>query len=109
MQAGYSGGGWREIPDLSAATTRGDVGAVVSEMFADTSSAVIANYTGQLWALRGRIAAGDLMVMPLKTTKQIAIGRVVGGHEYLADESDPEKRHVVKVDWLVTEDRKSVV
>lgn len=103
LQAGYSGGGWREVPDLTAAATREQVGAIVSELFADTSSAVIANYTGQIWAMRGRVALGDLMVMPLKTTKQIAIGRVTGGYEYLADEPDPDRRHVVKVDWLITD------
>jgi restriction system protein len=103
LQAGYSGGGWHEVPDLTAAATREQVGEVVSDIFADTSSAVIANYTGQIWAMRGRVAPGDLMVMPLKTTKQIAIGRVIGGYEYLADEPDPDKRHVVRVDWLITD------
>jgi restriction system protein len=37
--------------------------------------------------------------MPMKTTKQIAIGRVTGGYEYLATEEDPNCRHVVRVDW----------
>jgi restriction system protein len=64
---------------------------------------VIANYTGQIWAMRGRVAQGDLLVMPLKTTKQIAIGRVAGGYQYLADEPDLDKRHVVKVDWTITD------
>lgn len=37
--------------------------------------------------------------MPMKTTKQLAIGRVASGYHYLADESDPNCRHVVGVDW----------
>ncbi len=103
LQYGYSGGGWGDVPDLTSAVTREQVGAVVAEIFADTSAAVIANYTGQLWAMRGRVASGDLMVMPLKTTKQIAIGRVTGGYQYLADNPDPDRRHVVKVDWITTD------
>ncbi|WP_235674494.1 restriction endonuclease [Mycolicibacterium pulveris] len=35
----------------------------------------------------------------MKTTKQIALGRVTGPYEYRAQEPDPGKRHVVKVDW----------
>jgi restriction system protein len=57
----------------------------------------ITNYAGQLWALRGRIEPGDVMVMPMKTTKQIALGRVTSGYEYRLHEEDPAKRHVVAV------------
>jgi restriction system protein len=103
LKAGYSGGGWQEVPDLTQATTRDQVGSVVAQIFADTSAAVIANYTGQVWALRGRVVPGDLMVMPLKTTKQIAIGRVIGEYQYLSQEPDLSKRHVVKVDWIITD------
>src|SRR5437763_4616123 len=60
---------------------------------------MISNYTGQLWALRHRIEPGDLLVMPLKTTKKVAFGRVSSGYHYRAEEPDLDKRHVVKVDW----------
>jgi restriction system protein len=56
-----------------------------------------------MWALRGRIVPGDLMVMPLKTTKRIALGVVTGGYRYLADQEDAGCRHVVDVDWKVTD------
>jgi predicted Mrr-cat superfamily restriction endonuclease len=42
-------------------------------------------YAAQLWALRGRIEPGDLLIMPLKTTRQIAMGRVTGGYRYRDD------------------------
>jgi hypothetical protein len=35
--------------------------------------------TTQLWALRSRIQPDDLVVLPLKTTSQIAIGKASGG------------------------------
>ncbi|WP_199240249.1 MULTISPECIES: restriction endonuclease [Kribbella] len=41
--------------------------------------------------------------MPLKTTKQIALGRVTGGYQYRADEPDRDQRHVVQVDWQRTD------
>jgi restriction system protein len=99
LSNGYSGGGWKEVPDLSPYTTKQEVAKVVAQTFAGAKPGKIANFGGQLWALRGRIVVGDLLVMPLKTTKQIAIGRVLSAYEYLSGEQDPNKRHVVRVDW----------
>ena len=70
-------------------------------------AARLANWTGQLYALRCRIKPGDLMVLPLKTTSQIAFGRVTEGYRYLAD-NDPGKRHVIPVQWLRTDLPRSV-
>ncbi|WP_111765340.1 restriction endonuclease [Nakamurella deserti] len=103
LDNGVSGGGWRELPDLSACTTKDAISALVSASFPGGSDGMRANYTGQLWALRHRITAGDLLVMPLKTTKRIAIGRVTKGYHFLGDEVEADRRHVVKVDWLVTD------
>ncbi|WP_231995584.1 restriction endonuclease [Mycobacterium sp. 1274756.6] len=72
---------------------------MVADAFKGESDNAQANFTGQLWALRGRIKPGDLMVMPMKTTKQIAFGRVAGPYQYRATEDDPTKRHVIPVDW----------
>jgi restriction system protein len=98
LKQGCSGGGWAEVPDLTNVTTREQVAQIVLDTYPG-SDALIANYTGQLWALRGRVQPGDLLVMPMKTTKQIAIGRVTQGYEYLATEEDPNWRHVVRVNW----------
>jgi restriction system protein len=103
LQRSVTGGGWRELPDLRPFMTREQVAAVVEETYGKDKPEALSNYTGQLWALRDRIAVGDLVVMPMKTTKQIALGRVTGGYEYLADESDPDRRHVIPVQWLRTD------
>jgi restriction system protein len=77
---------------------------LVKQSFGESEKAgALPNYTGQLWALRSRIQPGDLMVLPLKTTSQIAFGRVAGGYEYLADEPDPSRRHILRVEWLRTD------
>lgn len=99
---GFSGGGWREVPDLTACKTRAEVSVVIAGAFPELSPPAQANYTGQTWALRSRIQPGDLLVMPLKTTKQIAIGRVTGGYQYRGHD-DPDLRHVVPVEWLITD------
>lgn len=109
LENGVSGGGWAAIPDLSACTAREDVARVVAEAQPEASAGSQANTTGQLWALRGRIQPGDLLVMPMKTTKNIALGRVTGGYEYLAEETDPDRRHVIRVDWQRTDLPRSAV
>lgn len=103
LESGYSGGGWAEVPDLTPYTTREEIEQVALETYKGASDAKIATATGQLWALRGRIKPGDLMVLPLKTTKQIALGRVTGPYEYRSDEVDLAKRHVFPVDWQRTD------
>lgn len=99
LQSGFSGGGWNGVPDLTPCNTREDIANVVATAFKGEPDGKIANFAGQLWALRGRIEPGDLMVMPLKTMKQIAFGRVTGPYQYRSGEDDPTKRHVVPVDW----------
>jgi restriction system protein len=54
---GYSGGGWAELPDLTNATTREQVAQIVTDTYPGPD-AMIANYAGQVWALRGRIHPG---------------------------------------------------
>ncbi|GGT96175.1 restriction endonuclease [Actinomadura citrea] len=103
LEQGWSGGGWREVPDLTDCTTREDLAKVVAATFPTASDGRLNNFIGQMWALRSRIQAGDLLVMPLKTTKQIAFGRVTGAYTYRGDDPDPDKRHVVKVDWKRTD------
>jgi restriction system protein len=104
LDNGLCGGGWVSIPDLTDVTSREQMTEVVKQAFGESEKAgALPNYTGQLWALRSRIQPGDLMVLPLKTTSQIAFGRVTGGYEYLANEPDVSRRHIVRVDWQRTD------
>ncbi|WP_285038030.1 restriction endonuclease [Plantibacter sp. lyk4-40-MEA-4] len=104
-----SGGGWQELPDLSGCRSREDVGQIVRATYNEFGPAALANYTGQTWALRSRIKVDDILVMPLKTTKQIAIGRVTSGYHYLSEEPDPNRRHVVGVSWERTDVPRSAI
>lgn len=103
LSNGYSGGGWKELPNLTPYTTREQIADVTAATFLGGPQGRINTYAAQLWALRGRIEPGDLLIMPLKTTKQIAMGRVTGGYQYLVESHLPDCRHVVAVDWQVTD------
>jgi len=102
LKNGVSGGGFYEVADLAPAATREDVAARVAGGFPGAADGKLQNFTAQLWALRARISKGDLVVMPLKNTPQLAIGRITGDYEY-RQEADPTLRHVRPVDWLVTD------
>lgn len=99
LQSGCSGGGWGEIPDLTSYSTPDAIAQLVAEIYPGKPDGYLKTQARQLWALRGRIKVGSLIAMPMKTTKQIALGRVIGPYEYRAHEDDPAKRHVVPVAW----------
>lgn len=103
LEESVAGGGWQEVPDLTECLTREDIHRIVTAAFPGAAPGVIDNHVGQLWALRHRVLPGDLLVMPLKTTRRFALGRVTGGYRYLQDNEDPSKRHVIEVDWQRTD------
>ena len=100
LEAHVAGGGFHELGDISAATTREAVKDAVAVAYADALQGTRVSFAGQLWALRHVIQPGDLIVMPLKTGgKKIAVGVCSSGYHYRAQEQDPSRRHTVGVDW----------
>lgn len=71
----------------------------MASAFAGESPGAIGVFTGQMWALRGRVQPGDVIVLPLKTSKKIAIGLCITGYAYDAAEADETRRHFISVDW----------
>ena len=74
-----------DVPDLTGVSTREEMRETVRRSYSDASDGKVANVAGQLWALRSRVRPGDVVVMPLKKTSQIALGVVTGGYRYLDD------------------------
>ncbi|MBA8792808.1 restriction system protein [Friedmanniella endophytica] len=109
LQNGVAGTGWWEFPDLTPIGSRQELTELVLHRLTGLKSGAVAGYVGQLWALSKRIQVGDLMVLPLKTTKQIALGRVTGHYEYRANETDLSLRHVIPVDWIRTDVARNAV
>jgi restriction system protein len=109
LDNGVSGGGWPELPDLTGYETKDSIAALTAQVFSTASPGKLNNYAGQLWALRGRIDPGNLLVLPLQAAKQIAIGTVTEGYTYLGASEPPDQRHVVKVDWEVTDLPRAIV
>ena len=104
-----AGAGFHELTDLSPHTSREQMRAAVDAAFAGDPPARRAAFTGQLWALRDQIRPGDLVVLPLKTTKKLAVGVCTAGYGYRAEEPDADCRHTVGVDWRATEVSRAAV
>ena len=102
LEHGLAFGGWDDLPDLSGVLGRGEMKGILRRLLPGKSKMSVANYSGQLWALRAHVSIGDLIVLPRKKTRQIAIGVVTREYWY-RDDPDPGRRHVVSVDWKRTD------
>ena len=87
-----------QVPDLTDVSTWDQLREIVRHSHPGDSESKIGNVAGQLWALRSRVRAGDLVALPLKMTSQIALGIVTAGYEY-REVSDVGRRHLVTVHW----------
>ena len=93
--------GWDDLGDLSTVTTRDHV----RELLVATGYAEgrrLANHTGQIFRFAHEVEVGDLVVLPAKRTRTLAVGRCAGVYEHRPD--NPEGcRHVRRVEWLKIE------
>lgn len=95
LENGAAGGGWDEIGDLAQCSSREDVRSLLASATPSAKPGTVTNHAAQLWGLKS-VAPGDLVVLPLKTTKTIAIGVCTKGYEY---RPDAPMRHTVSVEW----------
>lgn len=109
LEQGLTPGGFAGVPDLSGSHSLDDVRELVATAFADASTNAVSTFAAQLWALRGRMAVGDYVVLPRKATSQVAVGRITGEYEYRSDDPDPEKWHVRRVEWIRTDVPRSAI
>jgi restriction system protein len=91
--------GWSELPDLSPITTRAALREALSAAYPEEKAKTLSNWESQIWPLRDTIQDGDLVVLPLKTRADIAIGRVTGPYAYRTD-LPKGPYHTRPVDWL---------
>ena len=102
LEHGLASGGWDDLPDLSGSLSRADLEIILRGLLPGNSKMSVANYVGQLWALRAAVRAGDLVVLPRKRTRQLALGVVTKEYWY-RDDPAPDRRHVLSVDWIRTD------
>lgn len=102
LEHGLLGGGWEQLPSLDGIQTKDELAHRYADAYPEASKSTRSNYVGQLWSLVNRMNDGDLVVMPLKTTGTIAVGRINGLYQYRTDLGD-DLRHVRPVKWTTTD------
>ena len=99
--------GWDEVDDLSAVTTRDQVREMLTASgYAEGGRLV--NHAGQIFRFAHEIEIGDLVVLPAKRTRTLAVGRCTGGYEFRPGNPDG-CRHVRPVEWMQTEQPRSAL
>lgn len=112
LTGGRAGGGFIAAPDLTALESKEELSEALAVAYAEAyeqaSPNFISNHAGQLWRLREAMAVGDLVVLPLKRTSRIAIGRIRGEYAYEAGAPEDE-RHRRPVEWLRVDIQRDVI
>ena len=93
--------GFQEIPSLANAKNYDDVSKIVARALPGEKPRLIGNFAGQVWAFAVAMRKGDVVVLPRKTTSQLALGRVTGAYEFRDVEG--KKRHTRPVKWIRTD------
>ncbi|SFE61260.1 restriction system protein [Actinopolyspora alba] len=94
--------GWDEVDDISHCATKEQLREKLRESYPEQSKGTVSNWTGQLWRILSEIEIGDLVVLPMKTSSKVAIGKIYGSYYYDA-EREPGFRHLRAVKWIRTE------
>jgi restriction system protein len=89
--------GW-QTGNLKGAGSKEAILPIITEAEPDRKAGTLTNWAIQLNQLLNVMSAGDLVVVPLKTTGQLAIGQVVGDWHQTA-EGNPSRT----VKWLRTD------
>lgn len=90
------------LPDLSGVASVEELRAMFEAAHPDFKKSQVANHVGQFWSLLRRMKDEELVVLPLKTTGNVAVGRIDGDYQYRDDLGD-QLWHVRPVRWIETE------
>lgn len=99
--------GFQELGDLSDVKDRDELRDRLATANPSMSKGAISNYRGQVWAFLDRIKEGDIVVLPLKSTSTIALGKVTGDYTY-HPEVPADVRHRRSVEWIREDISRSV-
>ena len=98
--------GWDEVPDLTPCSTRARLEGVLRDTYPEQKPRTLHSWHGQLWAIRDTARVGDLVVLPLKTKPEVALGVVAGPYEYRMD-IPGGPLHTRPVDWVAQVPRRA--
>lgn len=102
LEHGLVGGGWEGVANLEGVGSRGEIVGLLEQGYPEMSPRARNTHAAQLWSLVRRMQEQEVVVMPLKTTGAIAVGRIAGPYRY-QEELGEDLRHTRPVRWLATD------
>lgn len=87
--------------DLSNIKSQEDLKEVIKNTYQDSTKGTVSNWTGQIWVHLDKMKIGDLIVLPLKNSRKIAIGEIIS--EYIFDPKKKPYSHIRKIKWIKKE------
>ncbi len=93
--------GFKLVKDASKTKTRDEIIAALKEALPDAVDSRINNLAGQFYSFVHKIQINDLVVLPLKSKPQIAIGKIKSDYQY--SNVNGEMRHTRNVEWIKTD------
>ena len=88
---------WDRLPDLSTVRTRYELRSTYVEIYGEEPVGGVENRVGQIWVFLREMGVGDNVVLPLKTQRAVALGRVRSDYRF-TEFSYP--RHWREVEWV---------
>lgn len=94
--------GWTKIGDLSAHDTPDKMRAAYERAFPNRSAASVRSSYGQVYRFAHEMQVGEPVVYPIKSARDILIGRITGPYEWSRDPDLQEGNYqnVRRVEWL---------
>jgi restriction system protein len=91
--------GWEEIPDLQNVESKDKIFQLCQSAYPDSPEMNLRMSAAQLWIFKAKIQIDDIVLLPLKTQRAIAIGRATGPYQFRSDLGIPVF-HTRPVLWL---------
>lgn len=100
---GFVAIGWSKLGNLIRFNSREALKEAMFKTWPDWKPKTVYSCYGQVWRFAREIKVGDPIVLPIKSTREIAIGRVSGEYRFSAEGSDLyalDYANVRDVQWL---------
>lgn len=92
--------GWHEMGKLNEFTNRADIKKKYREIYTDSSEPQVWVSAGMVHRFVNEIQKDDWILTPLKATREVLIGTVIGGYEFDKELISNEYPNVRRVNWL---------
>ncbi|HKX45919.1 MAG TPA: restriction endonuclease [Planctomycetota bacterium] len=102
---GFIAIGWTRMGDLSPYSTREAMRARMEEVYPDWKPKSVSASYGQVFRFAHEMEIGDWVVLPVKPTREIAVGRIAGPYRFAWDDTDLAAKDLCNVRPVAWRDR----